>query len=131
MANKEIAQRPGRSTGIAHGERKGAPAGEPAEFDDWGRNGCEAHHLGGGPNDERLGVAWDDDHSVSKLNDALEAVLSKDDGDAEIVHEPLECGEHLLGRPWVERGGRLVEDEDLGMGGEDSADRHALLLPGR
>ena len=93
--------------------------------------GCEAHHLGGGPNDERLGVAWDDDHSVSKLNDALEAVLSKDDGDAEIVHEPLECGEHLLGRPWVERGGRLVEDEDLGMGGEDSADRHALLLPGR
>ena len=44
------------------------------------------------------------------------------------MHQPLEHGEDLLGRGRVQRGGRLVEDQDLGVRGEHRADRDPLPL---
>ena len=50
------------------------------------------------------------------------------DGQPEVVHEPLQRGEDLLGGRRVEGGRRLVEQEDLRVHGEDRADGHALPL---
>ena len=51
--------------------------------------------------------------AVGVLHDALEPVLGHHHGDAEVVHEPRDRGEHLLGAGRVERRRGLVEHEDL------------------
>ena len=58
-------------------------------------------------------------------------MLSKDDGDAEVVHQALQCGEDFFGRTGVECAGGLVEDKNAGVGGEDSTDGNALSLTAR
>ena len=73
----------------------------------------------------------DEDDSVSVVHDALQPVLRQDHRDAEVVHDPVQGGEHLLGCDRVERRGRLVEHEDLRPGGEDRGDGDPLLLPSR
>ena len=70
-------------------------------------------------------------HRVGVLHDPLEAVLGHHDGDAEVVDEAGDGGEHLLGGRRVERRGRLVEHEDARVGGEHRADGDTLLLPAR
>ena len=47
----------------------------------------------------------------------------------EVVHQPGERGQHLLGRGRVERRGRLVEHEQPRVHGQHRADRDPLLLP--
>ena len=42
------------------------------------------------------------DDLVRVLNDAFEAMLGNDHGDTKIVNQPLERGEHFLGRPGIE-----------------------------
>ena len=71
------------------------------------------------------------DHAVGVLHDALHAVLGHDDGDAEVVHETGDRGEHLFGRGRVEGGGRFVEHEHARVRGEHRADGDALLLAAR
>jgi hypothetical protein len=56
-------------------------------------------------------------------------VLGQQHGDPQVVHQPVQRGEHLLGRARVQRRGGLVEHEHGGVRGERRADRHALLLP--
>ena len=56
-------------------------------------------------------------------------MLGQDHGDAQVVDEAQDGGQHLLGRGRVEGRGRLVEDQDPRTGGEHRADRDALLLP--
>ena len=73
----------------------------------------------------------DDQHLVGVLDHALEAVLGQDHGDAQVVHEALQCGQHLLGGARVQGGGRLVEDQDPRVAGERRADGHALALAAR
>ena len=51
--------------------------------------------------------------AVGVLHDALEAVLGEQHGDAEVVHQALQRGQHLLGRTGIERRGGLVEHEHL------------------
>ncbi len=55
-------------------------------------------------------------------------MLGHEDRRAEVVDEALEDGEYLLRCGRVEGRGRFVEDQDLGVRGEDRADRDALLL---
>ena len=50
------------------------------------------------------------------------------DGEAEVVDEPLQGGEDLFGRCRVERRRRLVEHQHPGVLGEDGGDGGALLL---
>ena len=116
---------------VAHREGKWRPAGEAAELDDRRCDGCGRHDLGRTSHDERLTSAGYDDDAVGVLHDALESVLGKQNGDAEVVHEALQCGEHFLSCGRVEGGGRLVEDEHPRVRGEHRADRHALTLTSR
>ncbi len=86
------------------------------------------HHFGGFAED-----GWrargQQQHLVGVLDDPLQPVLGHQHGGAEVVHQPLEDGQHLLGRARVERRGRLVQDQDARVHGEHRADRDALLLP--
>ena len=68
---------------------------------------------------------------VGVLHDALEPVLGDDDRRPEVVHEPRDRGEHLLGRGGVERGCRFVEHEHARVRGQHRTDRDALLLAAR
>ena len=68
---------------------------------------------------------------VGVLHDAFEPVLGHHHRDAEVVHEPRDRREHLLGAGRVERRGRLVEHEHLRVRGEHRADRDALELARR
>ncbi len=54
------------------------------------------------------------DHPVGELGDAFEPVLGEDHGHAEVVDEPGDGGEDLLGRRRVEGRRGLVEHEDRG-----------------
>ncbi len=73
-------------------------------------------------------VAGQVDDAVGVLHDPFEAVFGEHDGDAEVVHQAGDRGEHLFGRGRVERGGGLVEHEHARVGREHGADRDALLL---
>ena len=99
-------------------------------MDDRRRDRAVGQHVG-----RRAGasgaVAGEEHHAVGVLHDALQAVLGDHDGDAEVVDEAGDRGEHLLGRGGIERGGRLVEHQHPGVGGEHRADGDALLLAAR
>ena len=56
-------------------------------------------------------------------------MLGQDDGDAQIVDQAGDRGEHILGAGRVESRGRLVQDQDPRVGGHRGAYRDALLLP--
>ena len=49
-------------------------------------------------------------------------------GEAELVLQPLEQLQHLLGDQRIERRGRLVADDHVRLGGERAGDADALLL---
>ena len=49
----------------------------------------------------------------------------------EVVDQPGQSGQHLLGRRRVERGGRLVEHQHPRVHGQHRADGHPLLLAAR
>ena len=68
------------------------------------------------------------DDGVGVLEDPLDPVLGDDDGDGEVVHETGDRGEHVLGARGVQGRGRLVEDDDPGVGGEHRPDGDPLLL---
>ena len=68
------------------------------------------------------------DDPVGVLDDPFEPVLGQQHGDAEVVDQPGDRGQHLLGRRRVEGRGRLVEDQDAGVGGQHRADGDPLLL---
>ena len=58
----------------------------------------------------------------------LEPVLGQHHRDVEVVDQPGQRGQHVLGRGRVERRGRLVEHQDPRVHGEHRAERDALLL---
>ena len=55
---------------------------------------------------------------VGVVQHPLDPVLGHDHGDGEVVHEPGDGGEHLLGAGGVEGRGRLVEQDDARVRGE-------------
>ena len=55
-------------------------------------------------------------------------MLGQHHGDAEVVHEPGDRGEHVLGAGRVERRGGFVEHQHPRMRGQRGADRDPLLL---
>jgi hypothetical protein len=123
-----LAQLGGAAAGVAHRQRQRLPAGQPAELDHRGR------HRAGGQHDGRLAVdrgavAGQVHHAVGVLQHPLEPVLGHEHRDAEVVHQPGDGGQHLLGGAGVQRRGRLVEHQHPRVGGEDRADRDPLLLP--
>ena len=104
------------------------PPGDPAELDDGRGDRGRGEDLLGGAGHDGPAVAGDEDHPVGVLRDPLEPVLGEEDGEPEVVHQPLERGEDLLGGERVERRGGLVEHEDPRVRGQHRADGDPLLL---
>ena len=75
-------------------------------------------------------VVIDVHDSIGVLDYSLKAVFGGHHRDAEIVDEPRQRGEYIVGRRRIERGRWLVEHQDSRAGGEHRTDRNSLLLPG-
>ena len=113
--SSESRSAPALPAGVADRQRQRRPARQPAELDDRRRDRGGGEHRGGRAVGDRA-VAGEVDDAVGVLHDPFEPVLGEHDGDAEVVHEPGDRGQHLLGRGRVERRGRLVEHEHRGDG---------------
>ena len=124
-----LAEAAGLAAGVAHRQRHRVPAGQAAELHD--RRGERRRGRARSAAAERAEPSVEQHDGVGVLHHPLEPVLGHDDGDAEVVDEPGDGGEHLLGGGGVERRGRLVEHEDPRVGGEHRADGDALLLAAR
>ena len=74
-------------------------------------------------------VAGDQADPVGEGHHALQPVLGEQDRDAEVVHQPGDRRQHVLGGRRVEGRGRLVEHQQPRVHREHRADRHPLLLP--
>jgi hypothetical protein len=103
------------------------PVGQSAELDHRGGDLGRGEHLGGEPGPHRSVTAHLDDR-VGVLDHPLESMLGQDHGDPEIMNQPGDGGQDLLGGGRVESGRRFVEDQDARMGGQHRADGHSLLL---
>jgi hypothetical protein len=93
-----------------------------------GAIGLEAMICAGVPDLDRGAVPREVHDPVGEGDDALQAVLGQDDGQAEVMHEPVQRRQHLLGCRWVQRGGRLVQHEHGRVGGQHRADRDPLTF---
>ena len=124
---RQLGQRPGVAAGVADGQRERVPAHETAELDQRrgdGRVLQQPLRLV----DADAAVAGDQADPVGEGHDPLEAVLREQDGQAEVVDEPGDGREHVLGGGRVERRGGLVQHQHARVRGEHGADRDALLL---
>ena len=97
-----VAERGHQATGVPDRQRERIPAGQPAESDDGRREGG-GRQPGRGGRVRGPAVVVEEHDVVGVLHHPLEPVLRHDDGDAEVVHEPVDGGEHLLGGGGVER----------------------------
>ena len=122
-----VDQSPRAPAGVAHAERQRVPAGGAAELDDRRSDGRVDQQLAGLAH-VHAAVAGEQAHPVRERHHPLQPVLGEQHRDAEVVDQPGQRGEHLLGRGRVERGRRLVEDEQPRVHGEHRADRDPLLL---
>jgi hypothetical protein len=82
---------------------------------------------------EAIDASAVDDEAVADRDDTLRprgelAVMSHEEDGLPLSVQPPEELEHLGGRDRVEVAGRLVADDQLGVGGERPRDRDALLL---
>ena len=68
------------------------------------------------------------DDPVGDGHDVGHVVADEDDAEA-VLAQPLDEVEHLGGLGDAERGGRLVEHDDLGLAEERAGDRDGLALP--
>ena len=73
-------------------------------------------------------AAVEHDERVGERHHPLEPVLGQHHRDAEVVDEPGQGGEHVLGGGRVEGRGGFVEDQDPRVHGQHRPDGDALLL---
>ena len=105
------------------------PAMRPSSTTGGATSARAEHRFGQAVGDPTVAAEMHD--AVGVLHDAFEPVLGDDDRRPEVVHEPRDRGEHLLGRGGVERRCRFVEHEHARVRGQHRADRDALLLTAR
>ena len=70
----------------------------------------------------------EEDESIGDPGDLVEGVADIDDRQPHLVAEALDIGEDLVLPRFVERGKRLVHEEEAGACEQRPADRHPLLL---
>ena len=120
----------GQSASVSYRQRQGLPAGQAAEFNHrWGDLGGPQHGRRGPVDDRPVGLDLDD--PVCVLHDPLEPVLRQDHRHTQVMHEASDGGEHLFGGGWIERRGRLVQNQDPGVSGQHRSDGDPLLLAAR
>ena len=95
----------GSRSSLRHDLRRGASGGDPAAGHDHDR-AREPRHL-------------------------VDRVADEDDGHADLVAQPLDVVDDLRLAGHVERGQRLVHQEELGLRHERAAERHPLTLAAR
>ena len=91
------------SSRIAYGQRQRGQSRDPAELDYGRRDRRHRHDLGGVTNDERGAGAAEEDDTVGVLHHTLQPMLGQQHRHAQVVDEPLQCGQHLLGGLRVQR----------------------------
>ena len=91
--------------------------------------GSAEDRVGGGPLDEPPGIHHRD--LVGQLHQQGEVVGDEEGGEAQTVAELHQLLEDLPLGHHVERGGRLVQDHQLGVEGQGHADHGALTHPSR
>ena len=121
------AQADGGPARVAHRQGQRRPPGIPAQLDHGRRDVAVDHEVRGKSRAHRA-RRRDVHDGVGVVQHPLDPVLGDDHGDGEVVHEPGDGGEHLLGAGGVERRGRLVEQDDAGVRREHRADGDPLLL---
>ena len=121
---------PRGAPGLAHRQRQRRPAERAAELDDRRHHRRDGEQVGR-HTDAHPAVAVEQRHPIGERHHPLQPVLGEQHGHPEVVHQPGEGGEHLLGGGGVERGRRLVEHEQPRVHGEHRPDRHPLLLAAR
>ena len=126
-AHLDVASEP---AGVAHGHRQRRPAEPPTELDDRGYDGRGGEQVGR-RTAARAAVAGQEHHPVGERDDPLEPVLGHQHRHPEVVHEPGERGQHLLGRSGIEGGRRLVEHQQSRVHRQHRPDRDPLLLAPR
>ena len=88
-------------------------------------------HRGRGGRERHAVIAIEEERVVGPLEAVLDQVGHHHDGGAPHLAEALDEVEHLLLGGRVERGGRLVEEDEIGVGRERPRHEHALPLPAR
>ena len=73
--------------------------------------------------------ATDEHEPLDEALDGAELMGDEEDGHCEIAVQLLEHRRQRLLRVDVDTAGRLVENEELGLGGQCLRDQRALLLP--
>src|SRR5207237_9222415 len=68
-------------------------------------------------------------NEIGKRHRLVLAVRDMDKRDAELLLQTLELSAHADAQERVERGERLIEQKDLGLGHQGARERDALLLP--
>ena len=115
------------------GELGAAPAIEPRHGREQAArirmHGPAEHALGRAALDQARGIH--DVHAVGVARDDAEIVRDDDDGDAEAAREVLHQLQDLRLDGDVERRGRLVGDQQLGIAGKADGDHHALAHAAR
>ena len=115
------------AAGVAHREGQRLPPGEAAEVDQRRRDRRVGEDRAGVV-DAEAALAGDERDPVGERHDALEPVLGQEHGQAEVVDEPGDRGEDVLGRGRVEGRGGFVEHQHARVRGEHRPDGHPLLL---
>ena len=67
-------------------------------------------------------------HPVGDADHPLQPVLGEHDRQTEVVVEPVQRGDHVLGAPRIELAGRLVEDQHPRLQRQSGGDRDPLPL---
>ena len=99
--------------------------------------GVDVLEVGRGPHRRRGGrerhavIAIEEERVVGPLEAVLDQVGHHHDGGAPHLAKALDEIEHLLLGGGVERGGRLVEEDEIGVGRQRPRHEHALPLPAR
>ena len=128
LARRCQRERAGPAPGVPDAQRQRAPPGGPGELDQGRYDGRGGEHLGRVP-DLQPSLGRDQADPVRERDHPLQPVLGEQHRDADVVDQPGERGEHVLGGGRVECGRRLVEHEEPRVHGQHRADRDPLLLP--
>lgn len=121
-------ERSGPAAGVADRQGERGPAREAAQGDHRRMDRGDGHDLRRGADDRGRARRRQQQDPVGVLDDPLQPVLRHEHGRAQVVDQPLEDREDLLGRRRVQRGRRLVQHQHLRVRGQHRADRHPLLL---
>ncbi len=118
------------ASGLAHRERQRAATRRagPSSTTGGATGECSSISAGAPP---RTPPSSTTTQPVRERDHPLHPVLGDQHGQPQVVHQPGQHAEHVLGGGRVEGRGRLVEHQQPGVHRQHGPDRHPLLLTAR